>query len=393
MNRLHRLSIPPLLLLLAACGEPAARSSVIEVTNPLDVARGPETVAIPWGHVTDLLHVKLASAVGVVDVETGALLLTQLVDTDHDSHPDGLLFQVELGPRETRSYALVEGRERGTFTAYAGGRAVPERDDDFAWENDRVAFRTYGADPEEGGDPRTSGIDCWLKRVSRPILDRWYALNAVGQSYHEDRGEGYDPYEVGASRGCGGIAVWKDGRMYPSTGYRVSRILEHGPLRFTCELVYDPWEVGDEEVSLVERLSLDLGSRLSRFEAHFFVDGRPAPQTVAIGLTTHDGAAEAKASVAERWLRAWEVLDGSGLGTGVVLASAPKEALELDEEGENADHLVFVADTDREGVIAWYSGYGWERAGEITTAPAWDGYLSAFAAALREPLRVEVKKE
>ncbi|MEY3896376.1 MAG: hypothetical protein RLZZ214_1896, partial [Verrucomicrobiota bacterium] len=45
----------------------------------------------------------------------------------------------------------------------AFARFVPERSDDFAWENDLVAFRTYGPALRPG--PENSGIDCWFKRV------------------------------------------------------------------------------------------------------------------------------------------------------------------------------------------------------------------------------------
>ncbi|MFP3822536.1 DUF4861 family protein, partial [Bacillus sp. SIMBA_008] len=52
-----------------------------------------------------------------------------------------------------------------THTTYA--RFVPERIDDFAWENERVAFRTYGPEAQrlvdEGkeGGTLSSGIDIW----------------------------------------------------------------------------------------------------------------------------------------------------------------------------------------------------------------------------------------
>ena len=38
------------------------------------------------------------------------------------------------------------------------GRHVPERKDDFAWENDRIAFRMYGPALEADGEI-SSGID------------------------------------------------------------------------------------------------------------------------------------------------------------------------------------------------------------------------------------------
>ena len=97
-------------------------------------------------------------------------------------------------------------------------RLVPERKDDFAWENDKIAFRAYG--PALRKSKENSGIDCWLKRVNYPIINKWYKDSAAGKSYHKDHGEGYDPYKVGDSRGCGGTALWLNGHMITSNVFK-----------------------------------------------------------------------------------------------------------------------------------------------------------------------------
>ncbi|HWI56372.1 MAG TPA: glycoside hydrolase family 88 protein, partial [Bacillota bacterium] len=48
--------------------------------------------------------------------------------------------------------------------AIAYGTFMPQRKDDFAWENDRVAFRIYGPALEATGEI-SSGIDIWCKRT------------------------------------------------------------------------------------------------------------------------------------------------------------------------------------------------------------------------------------
>jgi rhamnogalacturonyl hydrolase YesR len=105
-------------------------------------------------------------------------------------------------------------------------RIVPERLDDFAWENDLVAFRTYGPAARAAGGPEDSGIDCWLKRVTYPIVEKWYAGHLKGKSYHKDDGEGYDPYHVGRSRGCGGLAIWHDTQMVLSGPFVASKLIK-----------------------------------------------------------------------------------------------------------------------------------------------------------------------
>jgi len=58
-------------------------------------------------------------------------------------------------------------------------RFVPERADDFAWENDQIAFRAYG--PAARNKPENSGFDCWLKRVDYPMAP----VQAFGQAVRQ----------------------------------------------------------------------------------------------------------------------------------------------------------------------------------------------------------------
>ena len=77
-------------------------------------------------------------------------VLSQLVDADGDDVADELLFQADLGAKESKTFS-VEAGTRPTFKAddfRAYGRFVRERHDDFVWENDRVAHRMYGPDSE-----------------------------------------------------------------------------------------------------------------------------------------------------------------------------------------------------------------------------------------------------
>jgi hypothetical protein len=96
----------------------------------------------------------------------------------------------------------------------AFARFVPERKDDFAWENDMIAFRAYGPSLRESGE--NAGVDCWLKRVDYPIINSWYKKHLEQDiSYHQDHGEGLDNYHVGSSAGCGGTSLWLNGERAP----------------------------------------------------------------------------------------------------------------------------------------------------------------------------------
>ena len=52
-------------------------------------------------------------------------------------------------------------------------RFVPERADDFVFENNLIAGRFYGKALE--GNPTSPGIDIWVKMPGKLVADTWYA--------------------------------------------------------------------------------------------------------------------------------------------------------------------------------------------------------------------------
>ena len=108
---------------------------------------------------------------------------------------------------------------KADFRAY--GRFVRERRDDFAWENDLVAHRMYGAALETWAqEPLTSSaVDVWVKKTNRLVINDWYMTD----DYHRDTGEGADLYSAGRTRGCGGNAVWVGRQAVPVDELRADR--------------------------------------------------------------------------------------------------------------------------------------------------------------------------
>jgi len=256
-------------------------------------------------------------------------------------------------------------------------RFVPERADDFAWENDLIAFRAYG--PALRADAVDSGIDCWLKRVPYPIIDRWYAANNKGVSYHQDHGEGYDPYHVGSSRGTGGLGLWVDGKMVTSDTFIAHRVLEQTKAKTVFELDYEyPAAAGGIPVKETKHFTIALGEPFYQVSSTFTRDGKPlAGLPVAIGITTHDGKAKATFDPAKRWMSCWEVIDGHDLGTGVVLGKGfEADFQELPKSGPDTGHALAVTKTNTDGVVSYWGGYGWERAGHFKTAADWETALN-----------------
>lgn len=258
-------------------------------------------------------------------------------------------------------------------------RFVPERSDDFAFENDKVAYRFYG--PALRDSTENNGTDAWLKRVDYPIIDKWYRQTfEEGKSYHKDWGEGHDPYHVGGSLGCGSHAIWQDGVLVQPNVFQDYRIIENGPDRVVFELLYVYEGTGIEDR---KRITLETGSQLFRVDSTFTKGGQPVQLELAVGVVTHEGSAQAVADSRHKTIATWEGIDVSEVGTGVVLAPGyPAEFKLLNTGGKDGSHAVFITSTGEDGKVSYHAGYGWKKAGEITTFEQWQAYLREFSAGL-----------
>ena len=161
-------------------------------------------------------------------------------------------------------------------------RHVEERKDDMAWENDWFAYRIYSQ--KSPANKISSGIDYWAKKVDYPILDKWYAANTEGGSYHEDKGEGYDFYVVGKHRGVGGNGVWVGDSLFVSDPYEGWEITDEGPERVAFTVTYPPFKAGEETVSQKTTFSCVLGSPFTCVETTVTSESG-SDLTLAAGLT------------------------------------------------------------------------------------------------------------
>lgn len=306
---------------------------------------------------------------------------------------DKLLVLVSLDPHETMRLVIHATSEPARGTPLVFGRAVPERKDDFAWENDKVAYRVYGPALQATGEI-TSGIDVWSKRVPDLIVNTWYRRDAEGQrtdnpamSYHKDSGQGLDSYEVGPTRGCGGTGLWANGHLYVSKNYVHAEILESGPIRFRFRLRYAPWQADGFEVSEEKVITLDAGSHLNRIESTFsfsrvLPSGKEAPQWAA-GLAMHSGAHLATSDDGGILL-VWEPLTDPHAGMdGTAIVLEPGQTAKTIQEPGNA--FVLLPATP-EAPVAYYAGAAWSKA-DIPDEAAWSRYLAGFRERLQHPLK------
>ena len=118
------------------------------------------------------------------------------------------------------------------------GRYVPERKDDFAWENEYAAFRMYG--PALRPENPSNGVDLWLKSSPELVVDSfYYREHVLGLPYHINYGKGLDCYKVGHTCGCGGLIVIANDSTWIGGAYDRWEILEQTPDKFVFRLEYD----------------------------------------------------------------------------------------------------------------------------------------------------------
>ena len=382
---------PPIALAVAvlvpvlAIGEDAA--VVVRVTSSLDSARPGETVELTAAALSGRVPAQDIPRLAVIDRRTGHEILAQAVDQDGDGAPDRLVFQADFAPREAREFVVSVAELRkarlADYRVYA--RFVRERQDDFAWENDRVAFRLYGQALEtfEKEPLTSSAVDAWSKRTRRLVLNDWYLVD----DYHRDHGEGGDFYPAGRTRGCGGSALMVDGALAASKNFRSSRVLASGPVRVVFELTYPEWEKPGLKATEVKRVTLDAGSHFNRFESFYTVDGE-GPVTWAAGIRKPEGTpprVDRERGVVRTWEHLTRYGENGWLGCGVVIDPGVVVGV-----AEAAGSQLLVGRTPRGQPATWYAGSGWDRSGDFPDASAWDRHLDDFVARLRSPLAVEV---
>ena len=272
-------------------------------------------------------------------------------------------------------------------------RFVPERTDDYAWENNRVAFRTYGPRAQEmiesniNGGTLSSGIDAWLKRVEYPIINKWYKKETSNTgSYHEDTGEGLDNFHVGISRGVGGIAKKVDSTYYISKNFTTWKTLFNGPIRTSFILEYASWDASGKKISEKKKISLDYGSNLSKFEVT--VKGT---DTISSGLTLHEREGEITTNDEYGWVSYWEPHDDSQLGTGIVVPNNTMVGHEHYVTNIQDASNLFVHISSENTNITYYAGFGWKKSGQFQNKNEWNEYLQHFSEGLKNPLLVQVQ--
>lgn len=332
------------------------------------------------------------------------------------THDNKIIFPVTVKAKESVTYRISAGTP-GEFKTIACGKQYPERVDDIAWENDRIAFRAYGPALQATGE-KAYGYDVWVKRVPEPVVDQRYNMElnpetkarinelkktdkaaaqklASSISYHIDHGNGLDFYKVGPTLGAGTSALLvNDSIVYPYC-YKTCEILDNGPLRFTVKLVYNPMTIkSDTSVIETRVISLDAGSQMNKITLSFDNLSEPTPLVTGIVLHTdnnfHAYAANDYIAYGDSTDKAnGQIYIGAAFPKKLDLANevffSEKEAAQRDALGHVLAYATYAPGTS----YTYYAGAGWNKWGFEDTSE-WYSYVNEFARKAKEPLTITI---
>ena len=355
----------------------------LEATSKLDAWRENETIEVPWRDLLARFPGAEPADLAVVPDRHATVLVSQVLDGQ-----GSLLFQSDFAPRQFQRFDLVlkKGLPKPEPAARSYARFVPERMDDFAWENERTAHRMYGPALQRTGEI-SSGVDLWSKRSHKALIDQWYQRG----DYHADHGDGGDFYKTGPTRGCGGLGIWIGGKLVVSKNFTRWQVLANGPIRSEFRLEYAPCDAGGgTTVTEAKVISLDTGSNLNRFSSEFTVDG-PVPAEglpVGIGITRRPGEGGFTDRLADGWMSYWSPADPGNGDVGCAVVLPPPTVARAQDTADNYLAIVSVpADSSRRASLVYYAGGGWSK-GDFPTRESWEQYVRDYSARLRSPLSV-----
>ena len=358
----------------------------ISVENPSDFERT-ELVEIP---VEQLMTLPAGKAYQVKN-QQGEAMISQL------TYDGKLIFQITINANETVICTIKTGMPE-EFPPKTYGRFIVERKDDFAWENDRVAFRIYGQAliPVDGP---SNGIDFWYKRTSNLIIDKWYKDDLAGtRAYHIDHGEGLDDYKVGRTLGGGAMAPYVNDSLYLNDNFVTQELWENGPLRTTFKLTYKDMTVDGKTFSENRIFSLDAGSHLTKVIQEY---GTQNALSVAAGLIKRVPEDEAYTTLTDKGTAAvvYEEPETPNAGRVFVGMIFPKGVERVKshthtihhpktKNKETHSHVLGVTTYYPGQPITYYTGFGWEKYG-FPTINDFRNYLTYFSRLLEDPLIIK----
>ena len=267
---------------------------------------------------------------------------------------------------------LLAGCQPKSSEPQVMARFVPERSDDFVFENNLIAGRFYGEALE--GNPTSPGIDIWVKLPGQLVADSWYAEAVKDPEYYHHNHDGKDCYKVAVSLG-GGASVPMIGShlAFPATNYRSWEILEQKPDKVVFVLHYPEWEAAEGiRVALDKKVTVTPDTYFCRVDDTYTFSGAET-LTVAAGLLRHGAqqTIESEQKGDDRYA-IWEHASDQSIepedgmiGVAVVMPGA--QQVFADKE---LDHALCARTVKSGETLTYYFGSCWYK-GDIKSAQDW----------------------
>ncbi len=356
-------------IILVSC---ASATKTITITNTANFDREKEMVEVKLNNLG-----ATAKKSFILVNEANAEIPYQIINNET------LIFQAGVKANNSTSLKMKKGTP-AKVKALVSARHVPERLDDFAWENDLAAYRMYG--PALASQNPSNGVDLWLKRTNELIVDKFYHDELVNKkSYHVDHGLGLDCYKVGTELGAGGIAPYVDGKLMIGKHYDSFEVLTNGPLRAEFKLTYNAFVTGNKAQKKSIIVRTEAGSLLNKAIVRY--EGNNSLK-LAGGISLHDGKGALQQkdnyiAYAEDASSGPNKPEGRNY-VGVIIPKANNDF------ANDAKHAMIINDYTPNTDFVYYFGGGWSKWGFATDAD-WFKAMEIFDAALKNPLQVKVK--
>ncbi|HOH55235.1 MAG TPA: DUF4861 family protein [Paludibacteraceae bacterium] len=367
------------IIILAGC---SSTKKSIEISNTGSFDRNDEIIEIKDKEFLQLFE---ESEEWILKNNHNEEVAYQLIKNENGDI-EAFIFQVSVPTNKKVAYYLKKGNPSPVIPK-TFARFVPERKDDFAWENDLAAYRMYG--PALAAENPSNGVDLWLKRTKELIVDTFYFKELQkGQSYHVDHGKGLDCYKVGHTLGAGGIAPFWNDSLWVGNFFNRYEIHYVGPLQSKFSLFYDSIKVGDKFYQEKLTITVSAGALLNKAEVTFTGEQQLLP--LAAGIFLHENTGKLSinkekgiAAYCEDAVSDAKVPSGRNY-VGVFVPAPVKEAMVKN------NHALLVSEYQPGNTFIYYFGGGWNKWG-FPTDDDWISALNRFAESYRSPLAVLIK--
>ncbi|MFV0392625.1 MAG: DUF4861 family protein [Paludibacteraceae bacterium] len=368
-------------LLMVACS--TGSKVEIVITNSSGLDRNGEMVELSRDTLVKKLGLQKGSTFVITDASSKAIPY-QIAYNPYSETDSLVIFPVYVDADAVAIYKVKKGVP-AHVEPKVYGRLVPERKDDFTWENDKVAFRVYGPALQATGEI-SSGIDVWAKRTDKLIVNKWYADELAGKSsYHTDSGEGLDFYKVGPTLGAGATAPYIKDSIWCSQNFTSYEILDNGPLRLTVRFHYAPYLADQVEITPTRVISIDAGAQMNKVTVNYQFAAEEL--RVASGLVMRNLPGEATNIDENSAYATYKEPDDSTNGTlytGIV-GTKPFTSVEVKNR-----HILGFQTIKSDASYVYFAGAGWSKSG-FDTFEDWNSYVKDFSVKVNTPLKVEFR--